>query len=56
MADPRSVCSSSSPSCDVVRASYIGGSDRLDMREGIGDNVVLSRNVPDVCYELGDKI
>jgi hypothetical protein len=31
-------------------------SDGLDAREGVGDNVVLFRNVLDVCCELGDKV
>jgi hypothetical protein len=34
----------------------MGRSDGLDAREGVGDNVVLSRNVSDVCRELGDKV
>jgi hypothetical protein len=28
----------------------------LDAREGVGDNVVLSRDVPDVCRVLSDKV
>jgi hypothetical protein len=31
-------------------------SDGFDAREGVGDNFVLSRIVPYVCRELGDKV
>jgi hypothetical protein len=54
--DPRSVRSSSSPSCNAASASYNSGAVTESTREDVGDNVELSRNVPDVSRKLGDKV
>jgi hypothetical protein len=35
---------------------YDGGAVTDSTREGVGNNVVLSRNVFDVCRELGNKV
>jgi hypothetical protein len=56
VADPRSVRSSLSPSCAVASALYDGGAVTDSTREGVGDDVVLTRNVPDVCRELRHEV
>jgi hypothetical protein len=54
--DPRSVRSSSS--LFPCGQSVVGWwyTDSIDMREGVGDNVVLSRDGSNVCCELGNEV